>query len=731
MNRISARCSVGFSALLMFMLAGTPAGAQDAPMEFEHVPLALDSGVILLGDGGRTGGGVAYTEAVSVPGAAWVRVWFGESVLPDGAELVVTSALSGAVHRLNAETLAQWSSSSAYLAGDTAFVDLVYLGDGPGDGPGDGLGGGIASARVSVVGVDAGLPPIEARSICGPTDDRVLSNDPRASRIAPRGCTAWLFNNRSNSAMTANHCDPRSGDVLWFNVPLRTSTGSAVPPDPEHQYPVDPASVQDSVSSSIGNDWAVFGVFNNSNTGLSPVDAQLDSYLLATEMPPADERPVTIIGYGTTSSPVPRAWNAVQKTHSGPLTSTSGTTIRYRPDTTGGNSGSAVLDATTGRVLGIHTNGGCSSSGTTSSNSGTSIANAGLRAAVMQARGIANGPQGGVIRTLGTRPDQIDPAGGTTIGASMDADFLAPAPQGGLTLHTNDGSGWNSTPMSAGFAGDWFAAFPPTACGSTVSYYFSAIGGDGSAFAFPPSAPAVTLTTISTEPWSIIASADGETDAGWTVENTGVSAGGWARGVPSAADTAGGPNEDADGSGACWTTGLASGVNLNGGPTRLVSPVIDLSGAGEVFADVSLWLSADGSSDRIAVDASTDDGASWQPIDSVGPTPGWSPRSYRVRAFTGDASSVRLRFSIADSGSASTLEAGVDAFVVRSTACGAGACGIVDLALPFGILDLADIQAFVSAFVAQDPAADVAAPLGTWDLADVGAFVGAFIAGCP
>lgn len=58
------------------------------------------------------------------------------------------------------------------------------------------------------------------------------------------------------------------------------------------------------------------------------------------------------------------------------------------------------------------------------------------------------------------------------------------------------------------------------------------------------------------------------------------------------------------------------------------------------------------------------------------------------------------------------------------------ACNEADLSEPFGILDLSDINAFVSAFVTQGPAADIV-PDGIFDLADIGAFVGAFVAGCP
>ncbi|USN99161.1 MAG: hypothetical protein H6810_00325 [Phycisphaeraceae bacterium] len=54
-----------------------------------------------------------------------------------------------------------------------------------------------------------------------------------------------------------------------------------------------------------------------------------------------------------------------------------------------------------------------------------------------------------------------------------------------------------------------------------------------------------------------------------------------------------------------------------------------------------------------------------------------------------------------------------------------------DLAAPFGVLDLADITAFIDAFVHQDPLADIAPPAGVFDLADINLFVNTFIAGCP
>ena len=54
-----------------------------------------------------------------------------------------------------------------------------------------------------------------------------------------------------------------------------------------------------------------------------------------------------------------------------------------------------------------------------------------------------------------------------------------------------------------------------------------------------------------------------------------------------------------------------------------------------------------------------------------------------------------------------------------------------DVAEPFGVLDLGDVQGFVSAFMSGDPLADLAEPAGVLDLADVQAFVASFLAGCP
>jgi hypothetical protein len=54
-----------------------------------------------------------------------------------------------------------------------------------------------------------------------------------------------------------------------------------------------------------------------------------------------------------------------------------------------------------------------------------------------------------------------------------------------------------------------------------------------------------------------------------------------------------------------------------------------------------------------------------------------------------------------------------------------------DLAAPFGVLDLGDINAFVVAFTGGNLLADLAAPFGVLDLGDLNAFAVSFISGCP
>jgi len=387
------------------MLVGA-ANAQTAPLQSFDRPANLDSGVLVApGVDGMDRRNVQqqllFSDVVGSPGAPWVRLQFGETDLAGlsrhegGSFLIITSLRDGAVQYLDATTIQQWQYTSAYFNGDMVQVQLYAM-------PG-------TENRVSVVAVTAGeMQPVDhdgiITSICGTSDDRTLSNGAPDARLLPIGCSGFLFNSNQHCLLAAGHCvissagntSPTHPDwvqVVEFNVPLSNANGTINFAHPDDQYPADPASMQAEWTNPIGNDWMYFGAFANSNTGLTPLQAQGSSYTLAASAPSSGTPVIRIRGYGTTSAPVSPTWNQVQKTHNGPYAGLSGTRISYVVDTTGGNSGSAVwrlltVSPLTGNVIGIHTNAGCTSSG--GANNGTAIQQANLQNALANPQGICN-----------------------------------------------------------------------------------------------------------------------------------------------------------------------------------------------------------------------------------------------------------------------------------------------------------------------------------------------------
>jgi Trypsin-like peptidase domain len=324
-----------------------------------------------------------YSASVRVPGAAWLRLAFGEVVLSgdpaaNGAVVRITSELDGAVQTLNAESLAQWRNTSAYFNGEAVRVELVSY-------PATG------DSRVVISGATAGDPVFAGRSLCG-NDDRVPSSEPGNARLLPDGCTGFLINDRNHTFLSAGHCGVGAATVAQFNVPLSQSNGTIVNPPPQHQYIVDAASVQ-FTDGGVGNDWTYFGCFPNSNTGLTPYQAQGQYYTLAPHpVVPAGQN-LRITGYGIVTAPMPPTLSQTQQTAVGPYTGWGGTILYYTVDTTGGNSGSPVVNLPTGQVFGIHTNAGCTDSG--GANQGTAIDCPGLVGALANPRGVCASGSGG------------------------------------------------------------------------------------------------------------------------------------------------------------------------------------------------------------------------------------------------------------------------------------------------------------------------------------------------
>lgn len=325
--------------------------------------------------------GESPATVVRSEGASWVRVRLGAASLPgapgvDGWTIRITSLLDGGVQHLDRERLAQWSHTSAYFNGDAVLVELVPHGS-------------AQPATLEVVGLTAGEPPEHddygERSICGTADNRALSSDPAVARIMPSMCTGWLFNDANRTILSAGHCGVPEGSVAQFNVPLSDSGGALRHPSPRDQYPVDVTSVQ-SRAGTIGNDWAYFGCFPNSETGLTAYQAQGACLYLANTLPAPVGQGVRVTGFGSTNGPIPWTWNRVQKSHVGPFASVDGTIVYHAADTTGGNSGSPVIVEPDRTVIAIHTHGGCMTTG--GANAGTSVLQPELRESMSLPRGV-------------------------------------------------------------------------------------------------------------------------------------------------------------------------------------------------------------------------------------------------------------------------------------------------------------------------------------------------------
>jgi len=599
---------------------------------------------------------IVASFTVAIQGASSVQLHFDDVLLAGdvfagtASILRITSHLDGAVQELNRYHVDQWRRRTAYFNGHAVQVDIVAH-----------PGTGANRARLGQVFVEEA--PTVQYSQCGPVDDRVASFDPRANRIMPVGCTAWLIDDCNQCMLSAGHC---SGgfSTAQFNVPVSNPNGSLNHPSPDHQYAVDSTSLQ-AANTGIGNDWAHFGTFANSNTGLTAGEAQGMTYVLEvpTSLPASDN--IRITGYGTDSG----ATNQIQQTHVGPWILFTGNRLAYQTDTTGGNSGSPVIWEENGTAIGIHTNAGCSA---TSGNNGTALTNNLLQAAIDSPNGVCQA----AVRMLSVLPDQIPSNVPTLIDLAVEGTVMP----GTANLYVRyDGGSFLEIPLTFGGGSFYQAVLPPPTCDAVPEFYISANVGDcGGAISLPENAP-VEFFSIPVGDPSLDTVYDMEVDMGWGLAPSGDTAGSglWERVDP--IGSAAQPEDDhtAGGGTECWVTGQFGDVD--GGRTTLLSPLLDLSTLTNPTISYWRWYSnntGNNTDDRFRVAISEDDGASWTSVEDVGPqgsqaSGGWFQHSFRVSDFITPTSQVRMRFRANDTGGGSEVEAAIDDFEVFAVSCDA------------------------------------------------------------
>ena len=210
--------------------------------------------------------------------------------------------------------------------------------------------------------------------ICGRSDDRQISNDPKVGRLSKlgnnQGCVVALVG--PNCAVTAGSC-LKSADFAEFNTPLSIG-GIPQPSKEEDQYIVDKQSWEFDYGS-IGKEWAVIKFKKNAVSGRFPGEAQ-GFYSLATYKSHKDDD-IRIVSYGTTSlldypHPQNDIRNYAQQTAYGKIVKAGilllPTIIEHNADTAWGGLGSPIINEKTDELIGISTHGGCETSKT---NSGT------------------------------------------------------------------------------------------------------------------------------------------------------------------------------------------------------------------------------------------------------------------------------------------------------------------------------------------------------------------------
>ncbi len=213
----------------------------------------------------------------------------------------------------------------------------------------------------------------ETQAICTQRDERQLYRDIRIARIrkslrTSRGCTGFLISPKC--ILTAGHCKKHLG-VIEFDAPISTSTGRFEDANPVDQYQAH--LVFGYKEAGFGNDWTVASLKPNSITGALP--GHRYGYFQLQQGIPVEGMNLRVSGYG--SSRV-RQHNGSLKTAQGSLTGVDpqNAFVVHLANTRGGDSGSAIVDEATGKVIGIHTHGGCAydrEEGTVGGNYGTLI----------------------------------------------------------------------------------------------------------------------------------------------------------------------------------------------------------------------------------------------------------------------------------------------------------------------------------------------------------------------
>jgi len=206
--------------LLMFSCLFLSTGillAQPAEIPYHVEPFEMESGFY---NGSNQAGNTVevFSSIVRIDDFPWMGLHFSKANLGRESYMIITSLKDGYWQRLDAVSLEQWNNFSAFFNGEAVEIQLFAA-------PFD--NGIFVNINEVIVGDWYGGSPYS--SICGPTDDRIFSNQPATGRLLSIGCTGWIIPN--GKIVTAGHC-LGGANVMEFNVPLSLPSGTIQHPPP-------------------------------------------------------------------------------------------------------------------------------------------------------------------------------------------------------------------------------------------------------------------------------------------------------------------------------------------------------------------------------------------------------------------------------------------------------------------------------------------------------------------
>jgi V8-like Glu-specific endopeptidase len=240
-----------------------------------------------------------------------------------------------------------------------------------------------------------------------------------------RWCTGTLISN--DLFISAGHCFDQTGGgwerprvngtsniisnaeiATRMHVNFNFQVDPAGNPRPEQSFPILAlleyrlGGLDFAITRLGGNPGTVFGF-----TGVSTTDAAVGDM-------------ICIIGHPA---------GMMKRIEAGPCTSLTGNTIAYNDiDTLGGNSGSGILRASDGLIVGVHTNGGCNAAGT-GSNTGVRITS--IRANSPTLQTLSTGTPNKFIDDVATVPSLDIGGAGTAVKALDDPTTIKVGDDGG------------------------------------------------------------------------------------------------------------------------------------------------------------------------------------------------------------------------------------------------------------------------------------------------------------